>query len=465
MVPRPPLMPVAVSLDRSSPTPLPLQLASQIRFLILEGVLAPGGRLPSTRALSRELSVARGVVEQGFDQLTAEGWLAGRQGAGTFVAAGATAGYQRDRSVPTPGRPTATRGATAPISLSSGTPWIDPRQDAGWRRAWRAVAASRPPQGYPDPAGLPELRAGIAEHVGRHRGLSCSADEVLIVSGTTHGLSLLLEVVDDGAVALEDPGYQAAAATVRASGRALVDVPVDEEGLDVSFLAAVTEGIRAVYVSPAHQHPLGMTMSGPRRFALLEQARRRDCLVVEDDYDSQFRYDVAPLPALAPLDRERVVHLGTVSKTVSPSLRIGWLVTSAERVEQISRRRADRHDHPSWPVQLALQTMLQEGHVDRLVRSARRVYSRRSEQVRQRLGPYGEIAAGAAGMYLTLVLDPTLAAAVTADARRQGVDVPRLRDYCRTARRDGLVIGFGGPSDRELEMALRVVERSLRTNA
>jgi GntR family transcriptional regulator/MocR family aminotransferase len=460
-VSRAPLMPIAVLLDRSSPTPLPLQLASQIRSLILEGVLTPGGRLPSTRALAGELEVARGVVEQGFDQLTAEGWLVGRPGAGTFVAAGAATRYRRGERV---AATKARRAGSLPsaISLSAGTPWVDPRQEAGWRRAWRSVGASRPPRSYPDPAGLPELRAAIAEHVGRHRGLSCSQDEVLIVSGTTHGLSLLLGVIGDGAVALEDPGYRAAAATVRASGRDLVDVPVDAEGVDVSFLARVSDDVRAVYVSPAHQHPLGMTMSGPRRFSLLEEAGRRDCLVIEDDYDSEFRYDVAPLPAMAPLDRERVVYLGTVSKTISPGLRLGWLVTSACRVEQMSRRREARHDHPSWPAQVAVRSMLEEGHVDRLVRSARRVYSRRSELVRRRLSGFGEMVPGAAGMYLTLALSSKAAAAVTADALRQGVDVPRLRDYCRTATRDGLVIGFGGPSDDELDIALKVLERSLR---
>jgi GntR family transcriptional regulator/MocR family aminotransferase len=302
----------------------------------------------------------------------------------------------------------------------------------------------------------------VAERLGRHRGLSCTPDEILIVGGTTSGLSLLLEVVGDGAVGLEDPGYRAAAATVRSSGRELLDLPVDAEGMDVSSLAAARADVAAVYVTPAHQHPLGMALSAPRRFSLLEEARRRSALVVEDDYDSEFRYDVAPLPALAPLDRERVAYLGTVSKSISPALRIGWLVTSADRVEELSRRRAARHDHPSWPVQQALVSMLEEGHLDRLVRSARRVYSRRLELVRNRLGEFGEVVVGAAGMYLTLELPSSTAARVAADAARHGVVVARLREYCRTSRRDGLVIGFGGPTDGELDRAVAALERSLR---
>jgi GntR family transcriptional regulator/MocR family aminotransferase len=426
-------------------------------------VLADGSRLPSTRALARELQVSRGVVEQAFDQLTAEGWLVGRRGAGTFVAAGAAT-----RSRVAPARAPRSRageaGGSGPVGavvLDTGTPWIDPRHDAGWRRAWRDVAARVPSRRYPDPAGLPELRAAVAERLGRHRGLTCTPAEVLIVAGTTHGLGLMLDSAGAGAVALEDPGYRAAAATIRASGRDLVDVPVDAEGIDVSVLAGVPADLAAVYVSPAHQHPLGMTMSGPRRFALLQEARRRGCLVVEDDYDSEFRYDVAPLPAMAPLDRDRVVYLGTVSKTVSPALRLGWLVSSADRVQQLGLARAARHDHPSEPVQQALLSMLEQGHVDRLVRSARRVYARRRELVRHRLAPYGDVAAGAAGMYLTLALPTSTAARVAAQAASEGVVVSRLHAYCRTSSRDGLVIGFGGPTDGQLERAVEVLERSL----
>jgi GntR family transcriptional regulator / MocR family aminotransferase len=462
-VPRVPVTPVPVQVERRSPVPLPAQLAVGVRDLVVTGVLAPGSRLPSTRALARELRVSRGVVEQAFDQLTAEGWLVGRQGSGTFVAAGAATRHRVDPARSQRARPGKADGPGSldDVVLDTGTPWIDPRHDAGWRRAWRDVAARAPSRRYPDPAGLPELRAAVAERLGRHRGLTCSPEEILIVAGTTHGFGLLLDSAGAGAVALEDPGYRAAAATVRASGRDLVDVPVDAEGIDVSVLANVSAELAAVYVSPAHQHPLGMAMSGPRRFALLQEARRRGCLVVEDDYDSEFRYDVAPLPAMAPLDRDRVVYLGTVSKTVSPALRLGWLVWSADQVRRLGLAAAARHDHPSEPVQHALLSMLEQGHVDRLVRSARRVYARRRELVRQRLAPYGDVAAGAAGMYLTLALPTSTAARVAAEAGSEGVAVSRLRAYCRTSSRDGLVIGFGGPTDAQLERAVEVLERSL----
>jgi GntR family transcriptional regulator/MocR family aminotransferase len=318
------------------------------------------------------------------------------------------------------------------------------------------------PSGYPDPRGVPELRAAIADHVSRHRALACTADNVLATAGTAHALGLALEALPRGAVAIEDPGYRAAVATAAAVGRSVVDVPVDREGIDVEHLAAATEDVRAVYVTPAHQHPLGFAMSASRRVALIDLARQRDLTIIEDDYDSEFRYDVAPLPALAQLDAERVVYVGTASKTLGPGLRLGWMVASESLVDQIARLRDARHDTPPWPAQRALLSMFDEGYLTRLVRAARRQYAERSRAVEGALAGFGELSGGAAGMYATLSLTAAKAARVARRARADGVDVPLLADYCRSATRGGLVIGYGGVTDDEFGVALRVLVRSLR---
>jgi len=448
-----------LTLARGTGIPLAVQLAQQVRRLIRTGATGPGDRLPSNRALSADLGVARAVVEQAYDQLIAEGWLTTRRGAGTYVAdlgVVPTTTTGRGRVGPAPGA-----HASGLVRLDTGSPWVDRRHEAGWRRAWREVSVARMPRGYPDPAGIPELRAELAGYVARTRGLSCRPDELIITGGTTHGLAMLLDGLGDGTIAVEDPGYLAAVATAEQNGWPVVDVPVDRDGIDVAALRIAPPGIRAIYVTPAHQHPLGMTMSAGRRIGLLAEARRRHAMVVEDDYDSEFRYDVAPVPALASLDRDRVIYLGTSSKAVHPGLRIGWLVGPADLIASMAERRAARHDHPTWPVQSAFLAMLREGHVDKLVRSARRVYAERSRVVVAALAAFGEIGAAPAGMYLTLRVPGPVADAVRNDCRQAGFDVPSLAELSRTSLITGLVIGFGGVTDEELSRALVVMTDSL----
>jgi GntR family transcriptional regulator / MocR family aminotransferase len=461
---RPPPSPLPVALDRGSAEPLPRQVAASVRAAVQRGALAAGERLPSTRALAEDLGVARGVVADAFDQLVAEGWLVGVRGSGTFVAdeVGSGAAPRAPRRV---GHGPRDQRPAVAVRLDTGTPWLDDRLRTGWSRAWRRVAAGRMPAEYPDARGMPELRAAIASHVSRHRGLDCADDNVVITAGTAHGLALALEALPGGDVAVEDPGYRAAVATVAARGRRVLDIPVDAEGLEVASLASASAPVRAVYVTPAHQHPLGYAMSAGRRLALVAEARRRAATVIEDDYDSEFRYDVAPLPALAQLDPDRVVYLGTASKTVGPGLRLGWIVARASLVDRIAALREARHDTPPWPAQRALLSMLDDGYLTRLVRSARRQYEARSRAVRKALEPYGDLSGGSAGMYATLSMEAATSERVARRALGSGLEVPLLADYCRSARRAGLVIGYGGVSDDELGFALRTLVDALRAEA
>lgn len=431
-----------IVLDRSSSTPLGSQVADRIRTLVTRGVLVRGDRLPSSRALAAELGVARTVTEQAFAQLVAEGWLEGRRGAGTFVAAsGRVAAPRRTPPPRVDGSPL--------VRLDAGTPWIDPRHVALWRRAWREVAASEPPRGYDDARGLPALRAAVAERLARTRGLEVDPDDVRITAGTTDGLRHVLAALGPGAVGVEDPGYRAAVAVVRASGRRVRDLPALEPVREL-------DGCAAAYVTPAHQHPLGPPMPGAHRLALLEAARRADALVVEDDYDSELRYDVAPIPALTTLDPARVAYLGTASKSVAPSLRLGWLVVPAGLQEPLDHHRARTHEVASWPVQRAMLVLLRDGYVDRVVRAARRVYAERASRVAQALGPL--VGPGsAAGMYVCVGLDEATADAARAAAARAGLEIPPLSDYARSRPRHGLVLGFGGCTDAQLDAALEAI--------
>ncbi len=440
---------LVLHLDRSAPGPLGVQLADAVRDRVTDGRLLPGERLPSSRALAAELGVARSVVEQAWAQLVAEGWLEGRHGSGTFVAAGRSGAGAAPRRRPR--APAVT--AEPPLRLDTGTPWIDRRHQALWRRAWRDVAAATPPRGYDDPRGLPDLRTELAARLSRTRGLAVDPDDVRVTVGTTDGLRHLLGALAPGPVGVEDPGYRAAVATVEAAGRRVVDLPPGAAGADL-------RGLAAAYVTPAHQHPLGRTMSGAERLALLAAAGEAGAVLVEDDYDSEFRYDVAPIPALASLDRERVAYLGTTSKSVSPSLRLGWVVPPPGLGARIDAQRARTHDAAPWPVQRAYLSLLREGYVDRVVRSARRTYAARAARVVEVLGAH--LDGPVAGMYATVPLPADAARRARDAALAAGFDVPLLDDYCRSARHSGLVLGFGGCTDAELDLALAAVATALR---
>ncbi|KRB80163.1 GntR family transcriptional regulator [Nocardioides sp. Root190] len=437
-----------VRIDRADLRPLGTQLADQVRDLVVRGVLAQGDRMPASRPLAVDLGVSRAVVEQAFDQLLAEGWLEARRGSGTWVAGGPAAASAR------PARRRTPPVEQTLVMLDAGTPWIDPRHAAVWRRAWREVSVATPPRGYDDARGLPELRALVAERLGRTRGLAVDAATVRITGGTAAGLRHLLAVLPREPVAMEDPGYRAAVATVRESGREVRDLPAADPVVDLA-------GCSAAYVTPAHQHPLGRVMPAVDRLTLLATAARDGALVVEDDYDSEFRYDVAPVPALASLDRDRVAYLGTASKSILPSLRLGWMVVPDRLLDPLDVHRDLTHDAPPWPVQRAMVTLVRDGYVDAVVRSARRVYAERAPRVVAALSPYAELAGPVAGMYSTWLLPHARAVRVRAAAEDAGFRINLLRDYCRSARLSGLVVGFGGPTDDELDRALAVLVGAL----
>ncbi|GAA1539464.1 PLP-dependent aminotransferase family protein [Kribbella lupini] len=439
--------------DRTAGIPLHLQLAEQVRAAIRDGRIQAGHRLPSTRDLSREVEVSRAVAQAAYDQLHAEGWITGRTGSGTYVAdvvplPPAAVQRARPRQEPEPDL----------LTLRPGIPFIARTPDPGWRRAWREVSAQTPPRGYADPAGLPALRAALAEHVGRVRGIACGPENLVITNGTVHGLRLQLAttLAAGDLIAMEDPGYVNAAKAARSHGLEVVDVPVDADGLRVDSLG---DDLAAVYVTPSHQYPLGGRLPVARRNELIRWARRTGATLIEDDYDSEFRYDVAPLPALAQLDLDRVVHLGTLSKMLSPSLRLGWMVASTAVVDRIADHREDASDWPAWPMQAALLAMLRDGYLDQLVRRSSRLYAERRNLTCRLLAPYGEVVGQDAGLHITLLLpDHVDDQVLAAKARAAGVAVAPLADYRRSIPGPpGLVIGYATPSDEDLVTALEIL--------
>ncbi len=453
-----------VIVERGSPVPLASQIAAQLRQAVGDGQLAAGERLASSRALAASLGVSRTVVTGAYAQLYAEGWLDGRYGSGTYVAAGApgqaapapvTAVAPAMMAGPAPGREL--------IEMRPGIPWASGIDGAAWRRAWRHAGAM-PPSASPEPQGLAELRAALVTHLRLSRAVRCTRDQILVTRGVAGSLRLLAaaRLRPGDRVAMEDPGYPVARAIFAAHGARIVPCRADEHGLVVSDLPG---DVRLVYVTPAHQYPLGGRLPVPRRQALIAWARATGALVVEDDYDSEFRYDVAPLPALFGLDPGVVVHLGTSTKTLTPALGVGWLVARPDLVAELAAVSTGLGERTGEAAQLAFLALLRRGDLGRHVRRMRREYSRRREVIVAALGAApgpARLLGDTAGLHVVIELPAGTADQVAAAALDQGVAVLTLQRYfAGRATRDGLVLGYGGASLSQVSQACDVLRELL----
>ena len=481
-----------IVLDRLGQEPLAVQVADALRTAAGSGALRVGDRLSSTRALAARLGVSRTVTAAAYDQLLAEGWLAGKRGSGTFITAAppihrarahasavdeAGVAYrcaeQRQAaagdSAAATMAPASARGSSADPSaepeltdLTAGRPCLDVLDRAAWRRAWRA-AADRPPARVIDYAGHPEFRRAVVDHLLRHRGLAARPDQLLATSGTTAGLDEIAATLPPGArVALEEPGYQRAAVTLEARGLRVVPAEMDSDGLRVDRLPS---GLSAVYCTPAHQFPLGSRLSAGRRVALVERARAEGFLVLEDDYDGELRYDVAPLPLLAALDPDVVAYLGTSSKLLTPALGVGWLVAPPVLHARLLAARQHAAIRPSPAGQLVFAALAEYGDLARHLRRLRAELTERRQRVVEAIAGTGAPVLGdAAGGHLRVGLPSARAEQAVIDgAARAGVLVPGLSEYHRgPARVFGVSVGYAGPTRGELEPAVEVVAEMVR---
>ena len=390
---------LAVSAGRPDGGPLTAQIVDQLRAALADGRLATGERLPSTRALAGLLGVSRTVVTGAYAQLFAEGWLEGRHGSGTYVAEGAQ-GQPGGPGELEPGPPPQAcdagtwgalpaPGTTTLIELRPGLAWVEGIDRAAWRRAWRS-AGTQPPSRGTDSWGSEELRSALTGYLRRSRGVQCSAEQILVTRGVAGSLGLIATALlsPGDLVGVEEPGYPAARTVFAAHGMRPVPCPVDDGGLVVE---ALPPGLKLVYTTPAHQYPLGARLSVPRRQALISWARATGALIVEDDYDGEFRYDVAPLPALFGLDPEVVIYLGTTTKTLTPALRVGWLAARPGLAARLASAAASLGEWAAGPNQRAMLTLITTGDLERHIRRMRHEYARRRAAMAAAFCAWGEI--------------------------------------------------------------------------
>ena len=454
-----------VVLRRDTPIPLHRQIETSIRDAIRAGRLPRGSPLPPSRVLAADLGVSRGVVVEAYQQLASEGYLASYAGGYTQVAAGpapTVAGLRLARETP------------PRIDLSYGRADVSSFPRAAWLRAIRGALASAPNDlfGYLAGSGVPELRTAIAGYLNRVRGTVAQPDQIVISTGYAQGIALLVGVLAArGAtrLALEDPSSgDDALPAARTAGLEVTGIPVDRNGIRVDLLAA--SGADAVVLTPSHQWPTGSVLSAERRAAVLRWAAGSGAVVIEDDYDAEYRYDRAAVGALQGLDADRVVYLGSASKTLAPALRLGWIVLPAALVGPVSAEKVLADRGTNRIDQHAFAGFLERGELDRHLRRMRIQYRARRDALVAALGealPEGTVQGVAAGLHVTVRLPDGLdEAAVRAEAQRRGIALSTLG-----ANRIGtgplaptLLLGYArlpeaaiAPGVRELAAAVRRV--------
>lgn len=460
-----------VFLDPARPRETTTILFEQLRDAISSGRLGPGDRLPTSRWLADDLGVARSTVTTVYGRLVAEGVLEARTGTGTFVADHAPRGGRprpSSRSTVQLRRPVAAGPAASGldgirIDLRAGRPDPGLFPLRAWRRAVRD-AVELPPPSYGHAAGTPVLRAALATWVGRSRGLSATADDVLVTSGAQQAFDLCAQVLvsDGGLVAFEEPGYEPARRAFEHRGARIQPVPVDADGIVVE---AIDPDVELVFVTPSHQSATGVTMSSDRRRELLEAAYDHDMVIVEDDYDTEYRYVARPLEPLHRRDTDgRVVYLGSFSKTLSPSLRIGFVIAPRHVIDALTRARAVLDVQPPHLTQTAIANLIVSGEFARHLRRTRPIYAQRHARVHEHLaslhhaGLSHHFRPTNAGLHAMVPLPPGAdAAAIAGEMRLRGVLLHTTGADWLGSPEPGLVVGFGLATTEQLDEALAIL--------
>lgn len=444
-------------------------LTDALRDAVRTGRLAPGTRLPSSRSLAADLGIARNTVADAYADLVAEGWLTARQGSGTRVATGMAS--PAGPALPPAGRAPRRRAVDRPThNLTPGTPDLSAFPRTAWLKAARRALATAPNDalGYGDPRGRPELRTALAGYLARSRGVRADPENILVCAGFAQGLKILTAVLRSRGVhtvAVESYGLFVHW-DLLAAGR-LTTRPLPYDGLGTDTRALADAGAGAVLLTPAHQFPMGTVLHPDRRAAAVDWARRTGGLVLEDDYDGEFRYDRQPVGVLQGLAPDHVVHLGTASKSLAPGLRLGWMVLPPSLVDECTAAKG-HSDSCGVLDQLTLAEFITSGAYDRHVRAARLRYRRRRDTLVAALAaraPEVRVTGIAAGLHAVLRLPSGTEQSVVQAAAWQGLALHGLATYRHehsvTAPLDALVVGYGTPLDHAWTTALESLCRVL----
>ena len=483
-----------VMLDRRDERPIYRQLYDWLRAAITEGRMRPGQRLPSTRSLAGELQISRISVFNAYEQLQSEGYLETFTGSGTCVARTIPddtldASPDRNRRRPQAAAGPAPRRVSARVSALlnvSSEAWLHnlgafrvslPALDQFPIELWSRLVTrhsrilSRAIMAYGDTMGYVPFREAIAEYLGTFRGVRCDASQILVTTGSQQALQIAAQVLlnPGDPLLLEEPGYPGARVAFASVGARFVPIPIDSEGIVVSKVNARTNNARVTYVTPSHQYPLGVTMSAARRISLLNWAARSGSWIIEDDYDSEYRFTSRPIASLQGLDAHcRVIYIGTFSKVLFPALRLGYMVVPKDLVSAFAAARDAADIFSSTLYQAVLTDFIREGHFARHIRRMRMLYmDRRKALVRAieaQLGDIVEIIGAEAGLHLVALLPPGIDdVTVSKQAAQDGISaMPLSTCYLKPRARGGLILGYGGVSARQTHEGINTLRKSLK---
>ena len=482
-----------IRIDRRAREPLHRQIYNAYRTAIVECALRPKDRIPSTRTLAVELGLSRIPVLNAYAQLLAEGYFESRIGAGTVVSS--TLPDQIPQPLRTPAA-TGVRRSPRPVSQASLAlpsmrgilPWLggrlgafsvgQPALDHFPVKIWSRLVVRRSrnlsvaSMHYSDPMGSRDLREAVATYLRTARGVRCEAEQIMIVSGSQLALEIATRVLLDrgSRVWMEEPGYQFARNVFALNGCRIIPVPVDEEGLNVGAGIRRCRNARAVLVTPSHQYPTGVTMSASRRLQLLDWAQKTGSWIIEDDYDSEFRFDSMPIASLQGLDRgSQVVYIGTFSKVLFPSLRLGYLVIPPDLIDRFLSVRLTIDIGPPTFLQTVLADFIREGHFSRHIRRMRLLYrERRSalfESIKKDLGLPVDVAGEQAGLHLSLTLPPGLRdQEISERASRHGLWLAPLSTcYVERPAPQGFILGFSNTPASEIPRGVKKMSKILHS--
>jgi GntR family transcriptional regulator / MocR family aminotransferase len=480
-----------IAIDRRAPKALHRQVYDAYRAGIVNRTLRAGQRVPSTRVLALELGISRIPILTAYSQLVAEGYFESRVGAGTVVSRS----FPDQITSPEPRGQQSTKVQAGARRLSKRCSNFVSVANVPWQRGWGAFGVSQVSFGnfpfqtwnalvmrhcrkayaksldYGDPMGSKELREAIAAYLRTARGVRCEARQIMVVSGSQQGLDISARVfLDPGSrVWMEEPGYRFARNVLAVHGCKIVPVPVDYAGLNVAAGIKRCRTARAALVTPSHQYPLGITMSASRRMQLLDWAQKSESWIIEDDYDSEFRYESKPIASLQGLDSNaRVIYIGTFSKVLFPALRLGYLVVPPDLIERFLAVRLAMDIGPPTFFQSVLADFISEGHFSRHIRRMRLLYKERRsvliDCIRKEFGFAADVTGGEAGMHLSITLKGIRDSEIAERASRQNLWlVPLSTSYLGEPSRHGFILGFGSTAVEEIPNAVRKL-RTLLTS-